>query len=305
LPKPSLFSRLKDRKLVQWGVAYLAAAWVLVEATGHVIDQFAWPVGISQVVTILAFFGFFVVLVVAWYHGEKGRQWVSGPELLIIALLLLISGGVLSMLRRPPGPEGPSPTESASAPESHSNPSIAVLPFENLSPNPEDAFFAGGLQDELLTQLSKVEALKVISRTSVREYATVNKPLREIAEELGVTSLVEGSVQVLGDRLRVNVQLIDAFTDEHLWADRFDRDLDDAFAVQFAGKLYPLDQSVCGFKSRDDTFQFAEEPEGLQSLDAARSGRNRIAESFQHFPARVNQDFFIVHKKDSLAPREG
>ena len=98
MPTPSLLQRLKERKLVQWALAYLCGAWVLVEATGHVVAQFQWPPIIGQVVTIIAFFGFFVVLVIAWYHGEKGRQWVSGPELLIIALLLLISGGVLSTI---------------------------------------------------------------------------------------------------------------------------------------------------------------------------------------------------------------
>ena len=115
MPTPSLLERLKERKLVQWAIAYLAGAWVLVEATGHVVGLFQWPIVLTEVVTILAFFGFFVVLVIAWYHGEKGRQWVSGPELLIIALLLLISGGVLSMLG-----EG---EESAEQPDS---PSVAA-----------------------------------------------------------------------------------------------------------------------------------------------------------------------------------
>jgi len=110
--------------------------------------------------------------------------------------------------------------------------SIAVLPFQNLSAEGPHAYFAGGLHDELLTQLSKVAALKVISRTSVMGYAGTTKPVRQIANELGIGSIVEGSVQVVGERLRVNVQLIDAATDAHLWAERYDRTLDDAFAIQ-------------------------------------------------------------------------
>ena len=110
--------------------------------------------------------------------------------------------------------------------------SIAVLPFQNLSAEGPHAYFAGGLHDELLTQLSKVAALKVISRTSVMGYEGTRTPLRQIASELGVGSVVEGTVQVVGDRLRVNVQLIDAATDAHLWAERYDRTLDDAFAIQ-------------------------------------------------------------------------
>ena len=110
--------------------------------------------------------------------------------------------------------------------------SVAVLSFQNLSAEGPHAYFAAGLHDELLTQLSKVAALTVISRTSVMGYAGTNTPLRQIARELGVGSVVEGSVQVVGDRLRVNVQLIDAATDAHLWAERYDRTLDDAFAIQ-------------------------------------------------------------------------
>jgi len=109
---------------------------------------------------------------------------------------------------------------------------IAVLPFQNLSADGPHAYFAGGLHDEILTQLSKVASLKVISRTSVMGYADGKTPLRQIASELGVGSVVEGSVQVLGERLRVSVNLIDATTDEHLWAERYDRTLDDAFTLQ-------------------------------------------------------------------------
>ena len=110
--------------------------------------------------------------------------------------------------------------------------SVAVLPFQNLSAGGQHAYFAAGLHDELLTQLSKVADLKVISRTSVMGYEGTKTPLSQIAQELKVGSVVEGSVQVVGDRLRVNVQLIDAETDAHLWAERYDRKLDDAFAIQ-------------------------------------------------------------------------
>jgi serine/threonine-protein kinase len=126
-----------------------------------------------------------------------------------------------------PGRPAAGPVESGFA-----RTAIAVLPFQNLSGTPEHAYFAGGLHDELLTQLSKVAALRVISRTSVMRYAGGTTPLREIARELKVGSVVEGSIQVAGGRLRVNVQLIDAATDGHLWADRYDRTLDDAFAIQ-------------------------------------------------------------------------
>ena len=122
-----------------------------------------------------------------------------------------------------------SPAAALPAPE---RTAIAVLPFQNLSADGPHAYFAGGLHDELLTQLAKLAALKVISRTSVMGYQGTSKPLKVIAIELGVGSVVEGSVQVVGGRLRVTVQLIDAATDAHLWAERYDRTLDDAFAIQ-------------------------------------------------------------------------
>ena len=128
-----------------------------------------------------------------------------------------------------PGRQARAPAPVAPA---HARSEIAVLPFENLSGEGPHAYFARGLHEELLTQLSKVTALKVISRTSVMGYQGTSKPLKTIASELGVGSVVEGSVQVEGERLRVTVQLIDATTDEHLWAERYDRTLNDAFAIQ-------------------------------------------------------------------------
>jgi serine/threonine-protein kinase len=139
--------------------------------------------------------------------------------------LVVATGGVLLMLL--PGREAPAPSGPA-----YERTAIAVLPFQNLSAEEPYAYFAGGLHDELLTQLSKVASLTVISRTSVMGYAGTNTPLKQIASELGVGSVVEGSVQVVGGRLRVNVQLIDAAKDAHLWAERYDRTLDDAFAIQ-------------------------------------------------------------------------
>ena len=142
-------------------------------------------------------------------------------RLAVIAVAGMVTvGGAILMLR--PSPKAPGYARTA----------IAVLPLQNLSAQGPHAYFAGGLHDELLTQLSKVAALKVISRTSVMGYESTKTPLRQIASELGVGSVVEGSVQIEGSRLRVNVQLIDAATDAPVWAERYDRTLDDAFAIQ-------------------------------------------------------------------------
>ncbi len=141
-----------------------------------------------------------------------------------VAVVIVLAGALLVLRPWRPAPAPPRPA--------HTRSEIAVLPFQNLSAEGPHAYFAGGLHDELLTQLAKVAALKVISRTSVMGYQGTSKPLKQIASELGVGSVVEASVQVVGGRLRVTVQLIDAATDEHLWAERYDRTLDDAFAIQ-------------------------------------------------------------------------
>src|SRR5213080_4453988 len=137
-------------------------------------------------------------------------------------VLLAVIGFVLFRYRRPPG------TAESSVPEK----SIAVLPFENLSPDPNNAYFADGIQDEILTRLSKIADLKVISRTSTAHYKSAPTNLAQIAKQLGVAHILEGSVQKSGDAVRVNVQLIKAASDSHLWSDTFDRKLTDIFSVE-------------------------------------------------------------------------
>jgi eukaryotic-like serine/threonine-protein kinase len=146
---------------------------------------------------------------------------VSRLALIAVPAILVVGA---ALLLRPFGGEPPVPAYPRTA--------LAVLPFQSLSADAEHAYFAGGLHDELLTQLSRMTALSLRGRTSVMGYAGTSKSIRQIAEELEVGALLEGSVQVVGGRLRVNVQLIDAATDAHLWADSYDRTLDDAFAIQ-------------------------------------------------------------------------
>lgn len=231
--------RLKQRKLVQWGVAYVAAAFAFLQGVDIVAQQFGWPQGVRRGITMAMVVGFFVMLVLAWYHGERGAQKVSGTELLILALLLSLGGGFLwrfAGASREPATMSAAATASAGSlaqavaiPEK----SIAVLPFENLSSDKENAFFTDGVQDEILTDLAKVADLKVISRTSVMQFRdAAARNLRKIGEELGVAHVLEGSVQRARGKVRVNAQLIDARTDAHLWAQTYDRDLADVFAIQ-------------------------------------------------------------------------
>jgi serine/threonine-protein kinase len=221
---------VKERALVQWSLVYLIPAWVFVEIVNFLSRHYGWSSVVSQSFALVAFAGFFVTLVVAWYHGEKGRQRVRRSEAFLYLILVVGTAGALQML---PAQSGSVDSEGgASAVGRDVRPAVAVLPFENLSGEGENVFFASGLHDEVLTQLQKVAGLRVISRTSVMEYAVDRPNVRVIAENLGVSYLAEATVQRIGDRLRVNIQLIDARTDEHVWAESYDREVRDAFDVQ-------------------------------------------------------------------------
>jgi TolB-like protein/Tfp pilus assembly protein PilF len=221
--------RLKQRKLVQWALAYVAAAFALLQGIDIVAQQFSWPEGVRRGITLAMVVGFFITLVLAWYHGERGAQRVSGTELLILALFLAIGGGFIWRFSA----SSQSRTASVPAPAvSIPAKSIAVLPFENLSAEKENAYFVDGIQDEILTRLAKISALKVISRTSTMRYASKPDNLREIAKQLGVANILEGSVQRESGAMRVNVQLIEAESDSHLWAESYDRDIKNIFSVE-------------------------------------------------------------------------
>ena len=227
------FQRLKQRKLVQWAIAYVAAAFALLQGIDIVAQQFGWAEGVRRGITLALVVGFFITLVLAWYHGERGAQRVSGTELLIIGLVLALGGGLLWRFAGHSLPVAATqPNEQSKALSAIPDKSIAVLPFENLSAEQENAYFANGMQDEILTRLSKIGDLKVISRTSTQEFQSKPGNLPEIARQLGVAAILEGSVQKAGEAVRVNVQLIKADGDSHLWAETYDRQLTDIFAVE-------------------------------------------------------------------------
>jgi TolB-like protein/Tfp pilus assembly protein PilF len=233
-----LWQQLSQRKVVQWGIAYAAGAWGLLQGIAYVRDTFGWPHQLQQTATVLLLIGLPIVLVLAWYHGDKGQQRVTRVEFAILILLFLLGGGLFWRYEHTSHPSSTTSTitapPAAAAATTEAGPSIAVLPFENRSDEHQDAFFVDGIHDDILTQLSKISALKVISRTSVEQFRDTKLPIKSIAEQLGVKSILEGGVQRGGDRVRINVQLIDAATDAHLWAETYDRELtaENIFAIQ-------------------------------------------------------------------------
>ncbi|MBS0464959.1 MAG: hypothetical protein JSS03_08215 [Proteobacteria bacterium] len=227
--------RLRERKLVQWALAYIAAAFALIQVLDVIAQRFGWPDQLEKLLILTLVVGFFVTVVLAWYHGEKGAQRVTSTELVILALLLAIGGGLLwRFAHAPQSAPVATPAADAKAPTAAAIPakSIAVLPFENLSEDKSNAYFAAGMQDEILTRLAGIHDLKVISRTSTEQYASHPPNLKIVAEQLGVATVLEGSVEKADGKVRINLQLIDARNDSHLWAQNYDRDLKDVFAVQ-------------------------------------------------------------------------
>ncbi|HEU5248114.1 MAG TPA: FlgO family outer membrane protein, partial [Candidatus Udaeobacter sp.] len=224
-------AELKRRKVFRVAIAYVVASWALAQGLAQVLPVFDIPNSVIRSVIALMLIGFPVVLALAWLfdvtpQGIRATPTVAPPRQIRRNLIMLIATGV---------------TISAAAGffllprvSAHKiDKSIAVLPFENLTNEKENAYFADGIQDEILTDLARIADLKVISRRSVMAYRSgIVRNLREIGQQLGVAHVLEGSVQRSGNRVRVNAQLVDTRTDGHLWGQTYDRDLADVFAIQ-------------------------------------------------------------------------
>ena len=237
----NLFAELRRRNVFRAAAFYAAGAWLLVQVATQVFPFFQIASWLVRWIIVAAAIGFPFWVLFAWFYQwtPQGLQreseaaplppgtrenrrhvdrWIMA--MLAVAVVLLLTDKFVLRERA---------SQVADRPEK----SIAVLPFNNLSRDPDNAYFTDGVQDEILTDLAKIADLKVISRTSVLQYKSgVTRNLREIAQQLGVANVLEGSVQRSGNRVRVNAQLIDARSDTHLWAQTYDRDLADVFAIQ-------------------------------------------------------------------------
>src|SRR6266480_2323878 len=227
--------RLKERKLVQWGVAYVAAAFAVLQGIDIVAQRFGWPEQTMRFVIIALSVGLFVTLVLSWYHGERGAQRATGTELLILALLLAIGGGLLwrfgSTARAPTEQSGVARPAAEAKSEINAK-SVAVLAFANLSDDKGSEYFSDGISEELLTVLQKIPGQHVAARTSAFSFKGKNATAQEIGQKLGVAHLVEGRVRKSGEAVRIAARLTRADSGEERWSENFTRDLKDVFAVQ-------------------------------------------------------------------------
>jgi len=242
----SLFAELKRRNVFRVAIAYGVIAWVLAQIADLAFDNFGAPDWVPKSVLFILLLGFPLAVFFAWAfeltpEGIKKEKDVDRSEsvtsqtgkklnFLIIGVLVVAVGVLLlerSVLRDPASSEEITSTASKDL-------SIAVLPFENRSNREDDEFFTEGIHDDLLTTMANIGSMRVISRTSVMEYKDTTKKIPEIARELGVANILEGGIQRSGNQVRINVQLIDAGTDEHLWAEIYDRELtaENLFRIQ-------------------------------------------------------------------------
>ncbi len=253
----SLFNELKRRNVLRIAAAYVVAAWLLIQVTETIFPLFGFGDTPARLVVIVLAIGFIPSLIFSWVFeitpeglkkdadvdSEKSLTQSTGRNLdrIILAVLALALGYFAfdkfvldpvedEQIAQSARQEG----LTAALSKSLGDKSIAVLPFANRSNREEDQFFTDGIHDNLLTTIAKIGSMKVISRTSVMEYRNTIKKLPQIAKELGVANILEGAIQRSGNQIRINVQLIDAVTDEHLWAEIYDRELtaENLFAVQ-------------------------------------------------------------------------
>src|SRR5205814_4158966 len=228
---PGFFGEVRRRKVYRVAAAYIIAAGGIIQLASAAFPAWELPNWTLRVLIVCLLMGFPVALMLAWAFditadGIQATPDVAAPRthrrrnvFMLVATGVIMSASAGFFLL---------PRVSAHKCDK----SIAVLPFENLSDEKGNAYFADGIQDDVLTNLSKVGDLKVISRTSVMPYRGKPSNAREIGKTLGVGAILEGSVRRIGNRVRVNVQLINAETDEHMWAEDYDRDLTDVFAIQ-------------------------------------------------------------------------
>jgi len=307
----TFFAELKRRNVYKVAVTYAVVGWLIAQIATQIFPFLEIPNWVVRLIIVLIAIGFPIALVIAWAFeatpegikrtevadkmpavaGQKKHAWIYVVIVgAAISVALFFLGRYTAQSReggRPPATAGSLPQKS-----------IAVLPFDNLSRDPDNAFFAEGVQDEILTRLAKVADLKVIARTSTQKFKSAPTDLRDVAKQLDVTNILEGSVQKVNDQVRVNVQLINALTNAHLWAEIYDRKLSDIFAVQsdiaktvadtLQAKLTGAEKQMMAAAATTDTTAYELYHKG-RSLWEKRSGDN-IPKAIAFFEQAIARD---------------
>jgi len=311
----SFIAELKRRNVFKVGAAYLVGSWLSIQVVDILLENIGTPAWVLQTLFVVLGVGFFITLFFAWAfeltpEGVKREKDVDRSQSItpqtgkklnntILVFMALGIGYLLFDKFSGPAETGSepfsqqssksttgaeekmalTPVEAEPAEPVITKQSIAVLPFDNRSNREEDQFFTDGIHDDLLTTIARIGSMKVISRTSVMEYKNTTKKLPEIARELGVANILEGGIQRSGDHVRINVQLIDAKTDEHLWAQIFDRELtaNNLFAIQ-SEISKAIAEALQATLSPEEVKRIDTKPtDNLLALDAYLRGRQLMA----------------------------
>ena len=297
----SLMQRLKQRKIVQWAIAYAATAWVSLEVFDLIAEQFFWPVWLRQSATILLLFGLFITIVLAWYHGERGRQKVGMVELILLIVLLSLGGQSVWLLRD----RGLNIEADADKPgltfrtEPLPQNSVAVLPCLNLGGDESRAHFADGLAAELITRLSAVSGLRIPSHTSSFSFKGKNATIEEIAAVLKVRHVLECDVSGDSSRLRASARLIDSQTGYTLWSQSYDssnvqlfdvqQDVAEAVVENLQIKLGVRERQLVRRRWTENTEAYDEFLQGIKAQLLAPTEEN-IKKMRQHFERAIELD---------------
>ncbi|MCH8250650.1 MAG: hypothetical protein IH913_13720 [Proteobacteria bacterium] len=319
-----LFQELKRRNVFRVAIAFIIVAWLLLQLVDILVPMLSLPDWIGRLVFLLLVIAFPISLLFAWAfeltpEGVKLEKNVdrsesithnTGRKLDFIIIGVLVAALGISMYVNF---DADSVTEDSTdeITTTIGRASIAVLPFTNRSANEADVFFVDGMHDDLLTQLAKISALKVISRTSVLQYRDTEKSMKIIGDELGVSTLLEGGVQRAGNRIRINVQLIDANTDAHLWAETYNRELttENIFEIQ-EEIAYRIADALHAALSPAEQKRIADRPtHSLKAYEAYLIGRQRLAtrnlddveESIKYFEVAIAEDENFAQAYASLA----
>jgi len=293
------FEEMKRRKVYRVAVGYVIAAGAIIQLASASFPAWDLPNWALRVVIVLLLIGFPIALIFAWAfditaQGIRATPDAAAPKthrrrnvIMLVVTGVIISAAAGFFLL---------PRVAAHKVDK----SIAVLPFQNLSDENENAYFADGIQDDVLTNLSKIGDLKVISRTSVMQYRGKATNLREIGKALGVSTILEGSVRRSGNKVRVNVQLIDANTDEHVWANDYDRDVTDVFAIQ-SDLAQKITEALQAKLSPAERSQVTRKPTENGEAYLAFVQANNLASSFEDFE-RLKQSEQLYERAVELDP---
>jgi TolB-like protein/Tfp pilus assembly protein PilF len=298
----NFLTELKRRNVYKVAIAYGVVAWLLMQVASQIFPFFEIPNWAVRLVVLLLVIGFPVAMILAWAFeltpeglkrtevadelprkSEQKRAWIY-----VVIIAGAVAAGLFFFGRYTSSKRGAQMSEK----------SIAVLPFENRSEDKANAYFAEGVQDEILTRLSKIADLKVTSHTSTQHYKSVPENLAEIAKQLGVAHILEGSVQKSGDAVRVNVQLIKAANNSHVWAETFDRKLTDIFSVESDVAKAIADQLRAHITRQEEQVIAAKPTKNIEAYDAYLRGRyfwnkrtsDGIKHAIEHFQQSIERD---------------